>query len=107
MGVKEVFTLALRTLIVCLADLANWTGRKWCRSVPLIAPAAAPPPPSLKLFFLELCPGSPWVLCDTQSRSQRTYSEQLYGCVCVSVFMYGACIREEEIDRGRKKENIM
>lgn len=47
MGVKEVFTLALRTLIVCLADLANWKRRKLSRSVPLIAPAAAPPSPQL------------------------------------------------------------
>lgn len=35
-GVKEVFTLAACTLIVCLADLVNWKRRKWSQSVRLI-----------------------------------------------------------------------
>lgn len=91
MGVKEVFTLAVRTLIVCLADLVNWKRRKLSQSVPLIGSALHQH--SLhacmaKLFFAASCPGSPWVLCDIPVRSKKTFANFLLVYLCVYTHVY-------------------
>lgn len=88
MGVKEVFTLAVRTLIVCLADLVNWRRRKSSQSVPLIGSALHHAACTAKLFFLASCPGSPWVLCDIPIRSTKTFANFLLVYLCVYTRVY-------------------
>ena len=99
MGVKEVFTLAVCTLIVCLADLVNWKRRKWSQSVRLIGstpPSTTPhcmhnPAPILSRFtlgyFVTLCLG-------------QDFCVRRYICVCVCTCMRAwaclPCMREEK-----------
>lgn len=91
MGVKEVFTLAMHTLIVCLADLVNWKRWKWSQSVRLIGSATHPhslhclhsPPPTLSIlsrftlgYFTTFC-CRPGLVCLF-----------VYVCVCVLPYIY-------------------
>lgn len=121
MGVKEVFTLAVCTLIVCLADLVNWKRRKWSQSVRLIGSASPPPPPSMlaqpcasSLHPVQVHLG---VLCDILFRSERLLCAlRAHACVCVCVCInpcvcvlcvYHVCVGEDAETEGKIKHEVL
>lgn len=86
MGVKEVFILAVCTLIVCLVDLVNWKRWKLSQSVWLIgsSPPHHQPPPCLLYNTLPLCFLSKFTLgyCVTFCLGQRDFSACVWVYVC-------------------------
>lgn len=112
MGVKEVFTLAMHILIVCLADLVNWKRWKWSQSVRLIGSASHPhslhclhsSPPTLTILS-RLTLGYFTTFCLGQDSCFLCKWVWLYVCVCVCVLLHlrAMPVWEKKRLRGKKQ----